>query len=149
MHYSGIWTRSRRQTRHLEDSWRLISISPQPKFATPQSRGLATQSLPLSRAWTPHAHSLVCRLPPPSMRFIYFASAAVTVDSSNMTHLCTFSKTTFFYKVRWPGLHRVLGLRHHQLRGVDSAHLQILLMGMCRQCDSWSAAEGDLARPHL
>ena len=42
---------------------------------------------------------------------IYFASAAVAVDSSHMTG-------------------------HHLLRGVDSVHLQILLMGTCRLCSS-------------
>jgi len=31
-------------------------------------------------------------------------------------------------------------LCHHLLRGVDSVHLQILLMGTCRQCGSWSVA---------
>ena len=29
---------------------------------------------------------------------------------------------------------------HHPLRGVDSVHFQILLMGTCRQCGSWSVA---------
>ena len=47
---------------------------------------------------------------------MYFASAAVTVDSSHMR------------------------LRHHPLRGVDSVHLQILLMGTCRQCGLWPVA---------
>ena len=32
-------------------------------------------------------------------------------------------------------------LRHHPLRGVDSVCLQILLMGTCRQCGSWSVAD--------
>jgi len=31
-------------------------------------------------------------------------------------------------------------LRHHPLRGVDSVHLQILLMGTCRQCGLWPVA---------
>jgi len=30
--------------------------------------------------------------------------------------------------------------RRHPLRGVDSVHVQILLMGACRQCGSWSVA---------
>jgi len=52
------------------------------------------------------------------MSVIYFASAAVAVDSSRMT----------------------ASVRHDPLRGVDSVHLQVLLMGMCRQCASWSVA---------
>ena len=28
-------------------------------------------------------------------------------------------------------------LRHYLLHGLDSVHLKILLMGMCRQCGSW------------
>ena len=47
---------------------------------------------------------------------IYFTSVAVTVDSSHMTGC------------------------YHPLRGVDSVNLQISLMGMCRQCGSWSVA---------
>ena len=31
-------------------------------------------------------------------------------------------------------------LRHHSLRGVDSVRLQILSVGTCRQCGSWSVA---------
>jgi len=46
---------------------------------------------------------------------IYFASAAVTVDSSHMLH-------------------------HHLLRGVDLVRLQILSVEVCRQCGSWSVA---------
>ena len=34
----------------------------------------------------------------------------------------------------------IIWLRHHPLRGVDSVHLQILLMGTYRQCVSWSVA---------
>ena len=44
-----------------------------------------------------------------------FVSAAVAVDSSHFSH-------------------------HHLLRGVDSVHLQILLIDTCRQCCSWSVA---------
>ena len=44
--------------------------------------------------------------------FIYSASAAVATDSSHMTPLC----------------------------GVDSVQVQVLLMGTCRQCGSWSVA---------
>ena len=44
-------------------------------------------------------------------------------------------------------------MRHHPVRGVDSVHLQILLMGTCRQCmwfivGRWSQSQkGDWARP--
>ena len=31
-------------------------------------------------------------------------------------------------------------LRHHPLRGIDSVRLQILSVGTCRQCGSWSVA---------
>ena len=44
----------------------------------------------------------------------YFVSAAVAVDSSHM----------------------IASVRHHPLRGVDSVHRQILLIGTCRQCRS-------------
>jgi len=35
---------------------------------------------------------------------------------------------------------RAIWLHRHLLHGVDSVRLQILLIGMCRQCGSWSVA---------
>ena len=53
-------------------------------------------------------------LPSTLLLFIYFENAAAAVDSSRMTA--------------------------HPLHGVSSVYLQILLMGMCWQCGSWSVA---------
>jgi len=49
--------------------------------------------------------------------YYYFPGAAVAVDSST-----------------------ALSGYGYLLRGVDSVRLQILLMGTCRQCGSWSVA---------
>ena len=79
-----------------------------------QARTLAACSWPVTRdvrTGDPSAGGAYC-LSAQGRYFVYFACAAVAVDSSH----------------------------HHLLRGVDSVRLQMLSTGTCRQCGSLSVA---------
>ena len=70
----------------------------------------------------------------------------ITLPSHCIITYNWFSQTHFQFTIHF--ISRVLQslwlpaiwLRHHPLRGEDSVRLQILSVGTCRQCGSWSVA---------
>ena len=58
----------------------------------------------------------------------------------NVTYLIFAVLVVFISRVLQSLWLPAIWLRHHPLRGVDSVRLQILSVGTCRQCGSWSVA---------
>jgi len=68
------------------------------------------------------------------------AKPVTELDNQQLRQRLCYSLQSIFHGCCSRCRFQAIGLHHHHhpLRGVDSVHLQILLMGTCRQCGSWS-----------